>query len=395
MRIGIPTATQKGNRHQLSAPVRIEADGVNVPPELWFAVHGGEPSFKAEYADPFLPALITVAMKLGEDIQVEAPVSTRLAFGLETYQHVLHTWWPASFKKVDIHYEALELRNGEPRPSGVACCFSGGLDSFHAVKELSPENQSIEDYRITHAMMINGFDQLVDLEHEGLARQMFNIYAPVLDSWGVQLQMIDTNTAQFRHPVTSVKEAIWSFSSALIACAHALGGLFGRFGIPSHATYAEEDLEPGGTHVALDHHLSSDQLEVFACSAKVGRAGKLEMLADDPLVRNNLRVCFTAPSFDAETGGVTNCGKCEKCLRTIVTLLILGKLEQFPGFSERRELSSYQHPRSLANIHGIYLREMEALARKYYKFDWARRLEKAQQLREASKQEEVKVTLDF
>jgi hypothetical protein len=246
-------------------------------------------------------------------------------------------------------------------------------------------------------MMINGFDQLVDLEHQGVARQMFNTYEPVLASWGVQLQMIDTNVKQFRTPVISRQEAIWCFGSVLISCAHALGNLFGRFGVPAHATYAVEDLMPGGTHVALDHKLSSDQLEVFVVSAKVGRAGKLELLADDPLVRKNLRVCFEVPKFDAETGAVTNCGKCEKCVRTIATLLILGKLEYFPGFSNRWDLIDYQHPQLLANIPGIYLREMRALARKHYKFDWAQRLEEAEQLSEAAErmEKEVKLTVDF
>ena len=115
-------------------------------------------------------------MKLGEDIQVEGKVSSRLAHGIETYQNILATWWPEVFNIVDVNYESLEDRREELRPVGVASIFSGGLDSFHAVAELLPSHNQNSAFNITHALMINGFDQFVDLEHRGLSQKMFRNY---------------------------------------------------------------------------------------------------------------------------------------------------------------------------------------------------------------------------
>jgi hypothetical protein len=95
-----------------------------------FAMNGEDPLNVPGLADAFLVSTIAVGMKLGEDIQVEGVVSSRLAHGLQNYQNILNTWWPETFDIIDIHYESLEDRRVDLRPTGVACTFSGGLDSL-------------------------------------------------------------------------------------------------------------------------------------------------------------------------------------------------------------------------------------------------------------------------
>ena len=288
MRIGIPTVSQERDRHQLSADIAVDTSGLECPGSMWFATHDSDPKFQAERADAFLLGLITVAMKLNEPVWVEAPVSARLAFGIETYQRIMNTWWPGTFRQVEVHYEALDARHDETRAAGVGCTFSGGLDSFYAVTEMLPGNLNIDSYNITHGVMVNGFDQLDDLDHQGMAKQMFEIYQPVLAAWNVDLLMLDTNVQPFRKAALSRAESVASFSSTLCAGAHALSGVFGRFGLSCHAAYSYVELKPGGTHAAMDHHCSSDQLEIFLAGTSASRAGKLEKLADNQLVQDNL-----------------------------------------------------------------------------------------------------------
>ncbi len=238
MRIGPPTITHQQGRHVLSANIAMETSGVNCPESFWFATDGEESLFLPDMADAFIVGLIASAMRLGEDIWVEGKVSTRLAHGLDTYQNILNTWWPDSFKCVDIHYESLADRREDLRPTGVGCSFSGGLDSYHAVLQLIPSNTKYSGFGITHALMINGFDQLVDLERKGIAPKMYSIYQSTLKELEVNLLMIDTNMNSFRRGTLERLNQVHSYSGPLAACAHALNGVFGRFGISGHASYA-------------------------------------------------------------------------------------------------------------------------------------------------------------
>lgn len=394
MRIGLPLIAHHKDRHILSANIVVETAGVDCPKSFWFATTGDEAPFLPDMADAFVVGLIASAMYLGEDIWVEGMVSTRLANGLDTYQNVLSTWWPGIFKTVGIHYECLVERREDLRPGGVGCTFSGGLDSYHAVLQLLPAQVKYPGFSITHALMINGFDQISDLDRRGIAQHMYSIYQSTLKEWDVNLLMVDTNLRSFRRTILERKEQVHSYSSALATCAHALGGVFGRFGISGHATYAYNQLEPDGSHPALDHHLSSDQLQVFHTGTTHSRSRKTEILAEFPHVRKSLRVCFGGLSFDKQTRMPTNCCECEKCVRTMVALIIIGKLDQFPTFSKRRApLTSYRNPDILRAIDDHHLKDMMELARRYAQDDWLEILDTARVRRRAMEDEAQKSAL--
>jgi hypothetical protein len=252
------------------------------------------------------------------------------------------------------------------------------------VLQLLPEHVKYSGFSITHALMINGFDQLFDPERQGIAQKMHGIFQSSLKEWNVNLFMIDTNMKAFRTAILERREQVHSYSGALAACAHALGGVFGRFGISGHATYAYNQLEPNGSHPALDHHLSSDQLQIFHTGTIHSRSKKTEILAEFPHVRKSLRVCFGALKFDQQNGMPINCCECEKCIRTMVALIIIGKLDKFPTFSNRRHpLTAYRNPDTLRAIDDHHLKDMTELARRYGLKDWVEILDTARFRRRA------------
>jgi len=57
------------------------------------------------------------------------------------------------------------------------------------------------------------------------------------------------------------------------------------------------------------------------------------LLASQPAAQAHLRVCLV--NWD----GSYNCGRCEKCLRTMVAMEALGVLDRFPTFPNQVELS--------------------------------------------------------
>ncbi len=377
MQIGAPRIERNGEHCVLSAPVEVEARDAPLPGEVRFALAGSDPSVLSASGDAFLVALLPVAMRLGEQVSISGAISARLAHGLIAYQEILATWFPSLFRPVPVHYEKLGSRGDERRPEGVGCTFSGGVDSFHTLWRGTPPRQAIPGYRLTHALMINGFDQIVDETGEGCSREMERVYRPVLAEAGVELVMLTSNMKQFRDAVFPRGVRVLSFGSPLVAGAHALGRLFGRFTLAGHATHAYADLVPMGSHPALDHHLGTDRLQVIHDAAPATRWQRIARLAEMPAFRTTLRVCTKEPRFDEATGAVVNCCDCEKCIRTMITLDLLDLMDEFPTFPDGRALDRHKAPEKIAGHSVMFLVDNFRLARERGRSDWAGVLEQA------------------
>jgi hypothetical protein len=62
------------------------------------------------------------------------------------------------------------------------------------------------------------------------------------------------------------------------------------------------------------------------CDATLARAGKVKVIADNPLVQRHLRVCHE----NREPTG--NCSRCEKCIRTMIAFANAGQLQNCAAF---------------------------------------------------------------
>ena len=100
--------------------------------------------------------------------------------------------------------------------------------------------------------------------------------------------------------------------------------------IASGHTWAE--LWPDGSHPATDPLWSSATRRMVHHGRGAMRWQKLDRIAREPGVLDILRVCWQDKGF--------NCGRCEKCLRTMVLLRILGlRSQNFPPLDDLRALA--------------------------------------------------------
>jgi len=74
-----------------------------------------------------------------------------------------------------------------------------------------------------------------------------------------------------------------------------------------------------------DPLLSTARTIVAHDGAESNRVEKTRLVAQSPLARRSLRVCW-------QSGSDGNCGACEKCYRTMTTLWLLGVLDKFSTF---------------------------------------------------------------
>ena len=173
---------------------------------------------------------------------------------------------------------------------------------------------------ITHIILVHGFDFQHDFE--GKEEVVHNI-TQAASKLGKTLVQVETNLRDFTD-----KYVPWGLchGSSLAAVALLLSGTFSKVFIPSSHSYRW--LVPWGSHPLVDPlWRSTEELEMVHDGCETIRVNKVAEIAKNAVAMSCLRVCWE------NRDGAYNCGKCEKCLRTMINLLVigaLGKCKTFP-----------------------------------------------------------------
>ena len=325
-----PRISAAGEEILVSAAITNCSSDADMPERLWFRVSSRFQDGVTERSDPFLLAMLPVAMALGEELEIEGTVSSRLIFGLRDYQRILHTWWPKHFSVIDVKYGKTFDGANSRRPNSVGATFSGGIDSFFTLHRHRGTNEVLPEYRLTHCLMIDGFDNDVDLGRTGLFQTLRDVYEPMFSALGIQLVVVQTNMQQFRLAAMAHGNLHLTFGMPLVSAAMVLGDLFARFYIP--ASYQYRNLIPDGSHPMLDHLLSTDTMQIIHDGATASRVEKTIAIAGWPDTHSRLRVCFRGARYNPQRNIFENCGTCEKCVRTMIPLKAAGLLSAFSTF---------------------------------------------------------------
>jgi hypothetical protein len=261
-----------------------------------------------------LGALFTL-MAARTDLVVHGEVSPSLLRNLEEYQAMWVCWAPAQYHRVDVRGESEREQRGAPGGHAVAA-FSGGVDScFTAWRHTRGECGRLKrDLRA--ALMVHGFDIPLG-EPETFARA-FERSRIILTSVGVPLIPMATNLRELPGDWDHV------FGIAGASCLMMLQGAYsaGLFG--SSEPYHMQ-IFPWGSTPMSDWLLSSDSFQFVHDGAAFTRVEKLQALTSWPEACRHLRVCWQGERKDR------NCGRCEKCIRTILAFRAVG-LESTEAF---------------------------------------------------------------
>ncbi len=330
MVIHTPELTEHADGITVTAAVEIERQGTDLPKTLWFAFPTSVAGFVSDRADAFAVALLPLAMHLGEPMTVRGELSYRLARGLREYQWFQATWKPTFFSEVEIRCGELRSRNPADGSGAVGSAFSGGVDSFHTLWTHLKENEPYVPFRITHCLMINGFDPDTDLDGTGRFTGMQQLYEALMARLGVQLVVVRTNLLQF----LGLDIQKQSFAAFVTAPALALGTMFSRYYVPSSYKFTQLGPFPDGSHPMFDHLLGSETMETIHDGGHLTRVAKTVAISSWPETFDLLRVCFCGTGIQKSRRAIANCCACEKCLRTMTTLDIAGTLEKYRCFSK-------------------------------------------------------------
>ena len=339
-----PRITESGAEVSVEAAIDLDRSAFEYPAALWFRFPARYREHVTDRSDGFAAALLPLAMRLGEPLEVRGDLSYRLAHGLRDWQHIQSTWKPDLFREVDLHLGRLVAAGPPPARGAGGAAFSGGVDSFHTLWTHLGDNEPYPPYRISHCLIINGFDRDADLDGVGSFAALERIYAAMAAELGLDLVVVRTNAMQFLGPIIQ-KQA---FAAFVTAPALVLGGLFARYYVPSSYKFTLLGLYPDGSHPMLDHLLATEAMATIHDAGHLTRVDKTAAIAHWRATWDRLRVCFNATQVRAGADVVENCCACEKCLRTMTTLHLLGVLEKFRCFPrplERRAIRAldYRH----------------------------------------------------
>ena len=258
-------------------------------------------------------ALLPCMKSGGGDLAIEGEISAKYLSSLPVIQDIFCKW-DASLQRVRVTNAVPVARTG-PTGRRVGAFFSGGVDSFYTLLKHQAE--------ITDLIFID-----MRLDDPVLREKISARIRRVAAAFGKNVIAIETNVRELIRPY--VKWGPLGHGSVLAAIGHLLSPSFRRIYIPTSLTYAH--LPPWGSHPVLDHLWSTELLEFVHDGCEANRVEKVGRLSDCDIALENLRVCWK--NHDASY----NCGRCEKCLRTMINLKVHNALDLCTTFDQELDI---------------------------------------------------------
>ena len=204
--------------------------------------------------------------------------------------------------------------------------YAGGVDSSYSLLTCLDE--------IDTMIVIYGFD--FNFSEEEIEDSL-KLHRPFADHLGKDLVPVETNHSDF---VTNLNIGRSLIFGQTLASAALLLGLH-RCYIGSG--YCSAHLHPDGAHPVLDPYFGNGVTEFIHHDATVTRFDKTKAIATRADFLNNLRVCWR--------GHHENCGKCSKCIRTMIALRILGVEDgPFPPLESMKQVQNIVKTTSISFI---------------------------------------------
>jgi hypothetical protein len=254
--------------------------------------------------DGFVNAVVFYAMGSGQDIRVDGRMTRSALLNLATFQEAWCRWRPGVYKPVRI--EPHSLVDDPPRapPKSIAA-FSGGADAiFTALRHAG------DPYALDSVLLVHGFD--VPTERPDQFGKLVERMRPFLEHLQLRPRIVRTNIAELRF-----QDWLDSFLAQLSCCLHSFSHEF-RFGLTGGGEPYDALVLPWGQNPCTDYLLSGDGFSIVHDGAAFSRTEKIAAIARDPVATRAIKVCWEAADLS------TNCGVCEKCVRTRLNFKAVG-----------------------------------------------------------------------
>jgi len=257
-----------------------------------------------------LSMLLLAAMRQGFDIELPGNISATFLENQSRLMEIFCGWFP-QYRPVEIVGNAI---SAVPTSAGgrVGSLFTGGVDSFYTYHKHQDE--------ITDLAFVHGYD--VRLSDTVKREAISKMGRELEQDTGVRFIELETNSIRLFRDYG--KWGLHAHGYGLGSVARLLSGYLDKLFIPS--SFPTTQLFPWASHPETDPLFSDENLAIVHDGCEASRTEKVSAIAESAFVQKHLRVCT------AKINGLYNCGRCEKCLRTMTGLYAQDQLGQFQTF---------------------------------------------------------------
>ena len=313
----IKTIESPEDPNRVRACAQLVYDDDHPDEQLWFEFDQAYADQISNSGNPWLACLLPTAAATGQPLKICRPVDPLL---LQNARELLRIWdcWYDFAHVIDIDVETQQPVGDDPQHT--ASLFSGGVDAFFNVLHAEHPGPNEPTYPIDDLINLRGFDIEID-EAEVYSRLLKKLRQSSAEL-GKNLIETSTNYYVTRSRLYSPK---LGFGGVLSSVGLLLEKRIKRILIGSSHGY--RDLYPQGSHPLIDPLRSTANTQIIHYGSAYSRTDKTAFIAKSKITLQRLRVCGARDQ-------VENCGACNKCYRTMITLDILGVLDQATAFKK-------------------------------------------------------------
>lgn len=279
-------------------------------------------------SDALLCALLYYAMNKNLDIEINGFITEQLYYQLTNYFIPVLADSTNFFHYIDIK---TQLYSNPPDNVGaVGTGISGGVDSLYTIKKY--KSSPLSSYNLSHVIFCDIFTaEYSEEERNGWLKKNITLFEKLTKDLNLKLIVVETNldkefsVKKQEDKIVGIFQDAGLFTLKYCSIVLALRKLFKIYYFSSGYEIKDFNLQPKPYDTAVYDLfnlkcLSTKNLIFYSSGSEVSRLQKLEYLLNDIIAQKYLQVCSISDN---------NCGRCEKCVRTMGELYVLGNLEAF------------------------------------------------------------------
>ncbi len=293
--------------------------------ELWFSVprQFGEWLTDDVY-DAFMVAMLFPAMYYMQDLRIEGSVSEKLYDSITHYVQNCEKAYLPYLHEINVTVKGFSVAKKTNHLVGTG--FSAGIDAFSTLYDRFEREQKA-NFKLSALFFFNvgshggGGEKA---RNKFLAR--YNYLLPLAEELALPFVPLDSNLFDFYQFEWEYDAGVLCRSTGILVFEKVLDKYYIAYDYSYweivHMTSADY---ASITDMCNDYLLSTENLEIIVDGTQYRRSEKTMNLCHYPLFKKYLNVCVS------QSPNVKNCSSCHKCKRTMLTLDILNKLNDFQG----------------------------------------------------------------
>lgn len=282
--------------------------------------------FADDTYDAFVLIPLFLAMKYHTDLRIKGNLSKRFYKNLTWYIQKIFCDFSPKLSTVQIIVDG--VISMPPKGSLIGTGISCGVDSLSTIYDRFIKEDD-PDYRINALFFFNcgangGFQsdfevRAFNMRYKRIRALASELYLPVIpinsNLHAFHKNYIDTMILLSNYScVLSLQNVVRRYYTSSTLGYNEIKNMGTKYKTYDLAEFCESYLIP---------LIRTERTELIVDGCQYRRVDKVKKIADWDIAQKYLNVCHVY------TDDLSNCGFCEKCLRTLLPLEILGKLEKF------------------------------------------------------------------